>query len=122
MSWNRNVIKNQIEKRFHNHPADVGTKGEEADVSDPANESGTNSPLELADGVEEIKLTDGQSPDSDPGVDVGSQQEEEAAQISGRLYTIGLKSWPPKLSWHLCGQVWHIGNSFEYAKNSYNIF
>lgn len=61
-------------------------------MSDPANESGTNSPLELADGVEEIKLTDGQSPDSDPGVDVGSQQEEEAAQISGRLYTIGLKS------------------------------
>ncbi|XP_063607889.1 eukaryotic translation initiation factor 2D-like [Penaeus indicus] len=61
----------------------LGSKGEEADVSDPANESGTNSPSELADGVEEIKLTDGQSPDSDPGVDVGLQQEEEVAQVSG---------------------------------------
>lgn len=54
-------------------------------MSDPAKESGTNSPSELADDVEEIKLTDGQSPESDLGVDMGSQQEEEAAQVSGRL-------------------------------------
>lgn len=74
-----------VDKRLHDNCSFLGTEGEgEADASDPAKESGTNSPTELADGVEEMKLTDGQSPNSDPGVDMALQQEEEAAQVSGR--------------------------------------